>query len=65
MAELFKKAAAVQVGIELNASDMKFKPEEAETVLRMYHIEKAQGCKFCMGTDAHHPATFEKGKSNI
>ncbi len=60
MTELFKKAAEVGVGIELNASDMDFAPEEAETVLRMYRIAKAQGCKFYMGSDAHHPKGFEK-----
>ncbi len=59
MAELFKKAAEVGVGIELNAHDMNFKPEEADAVLRMYHIAKAQGCKFYMGSDAHHPKSFE------
>ncbi len=60
MTELFKKAAEVGVGIELNADDMNFKPEEAETVLRMYRIAKTQSCKFYMGSDAHHPASFEK-----
>ena len=63
MTELFKKAAEVGVGIELNASDMDFKPEEAETVLKMYRIAKAQGCKFYMGSDAHHPATLDKAKA--
>ncbi len=60
MTELFKKAAEVGVGIELNASDMSFAPEEAETVLRMYRIAKEQGCKFYMGSDSHHPKGFEK-----
>ena len=63
MTELFKKAAEVGVGIELNADDMNFKPEEAETVLKMYRIAKEQGCKFYMGSDAHHPATLDKAKA--
>lgn len=59
MTELFKKAAEVGVGIELDADDMNFKLEEAETVIRMYRIAKAQGCKFYMASDAHHPKCFE------
>ena len=59
MAELFKKAAEVHVGIELNKDDMDFKEDEAETVLRMYRIAKGQGCKFYMGSDSHHPKSFE------
>jgi len=53
MAALFRKAALLGVGIELNASDMDFAPEEADTVLRMFRIAKEQGCKFYMGSDAH------------
>ena len=62
MAELFKKAAEVGVGIEINADDMKFSDEEAETVLRMYRIAKAQGCKFYMGSDSHHPSGLDTAK---
>lgn len=61
--ELFTKAAALGVGIELNASDMQFKDENADTVLRLYRIAKAAGCKFYCGSDAHHPAVFEKSKA--
>lgn len=62
LAEVFCKAAELGVGIELNSGDMKFAPEEAETVLRIYRIAKEQGCKFYMGSDAHHPSNFEKVK---
>ena len=51
--DLFRKAAELGVGIELNASDMDFAPEEADTVLRIYRIAKQHGCKFYMGSDAH------------
>jgi len=57
---LFKKAAVLGVGIELNAGDMSFAEEETELVLRPYRIAKECGCKFYLGTDAHHPASFEK-----
>ena len=61
--ELFTRAAKTGVGIELNASDMGFEPEEQETVLRIYRIAKAAGCKFYCGSDAHHPKVFEYAKS--
>ena len=32
---------------------MNFADEEADTVLRIFRIAKAQGCKFYMGSDAH------------
>lgn len=54
--EIFAKAAAVGVGIELNADDMNFSGAEADIVLRPYRIAKSVGCKFYLGSDAHHPA---------
>ncbi len=58
MAELFKKAAQLGVGIELNCDDMMFADDEADFVLRPFKIAKEQGCKFYMGGDAHHPKAF-------
>lgn len=55
MKRLFEKAAHLGVGIELNACDLMFSEDEAETVLRPYRIAKSCGCKFYMGSDAHHP----------
>ena len=57
---LFTKAAALGVGIELNYGDMIFSDEEADVMLRPFRIAKACGCKFYFGSDAHHPAPFEK-----
>lgn len=57
---LFEKAAQLGVGIELNAGDMGFDDENAQTVLRPYRIAKKSGCKFYLGSDAHHPASLEK-----
>lgn len=59
MYRLFKKAAAAGLGIELNACDMKYAPEEESTVLRPYRIAKECGCKFYLGSDAHHPQELE------
>lgn len=55
MYRLFKTAAAAGLGIEINADDMKYAPEEADVVLRPYRIAKECGCKFYLGSDAHHP----------
>lgn len=57
---LFAKAKEVGLGIELNMADMSFSDTEAERVLRMFRIAKWQGCKFYLGTDAHHPNAFDK-----
>lgn len=63
MEELFTKASRVGVGIELNSSDMSFKDEEMNTVLRPYRIAKKQGCRFYLGSDAHHPRTLDGAKA--
>lgn len=62
MKRIFIKAAKSGVGIELNSDDMKFKDSEAETVLRPYRIAKEVGCKFYMGSDAHHPKQLDEAK---
>ena len=59
MRRLFDKAAQLGVGIELNSSDMKYGDEEADTVLRPYRIAKDCGCKFYLGSDAHHPKSLD------
>jgi HisJ family histidinol phosphate phosphatase len=60
MERLFSRAARLGVGIELNHSDMKFSDAEADRVLRMFRIAKECGCKFYLGSDAHHPKTLEE-----
>lgn len=62
MRRLFTKAAKLGVGIELNSDDMSFKDEEADIVLRPFRIAKECGCKFYLGSDAHHPDALEKAK---
>lgn len=57
---LFRQAARVGCGIELNLSDMDFADHEQERVMRMFHIAKECGCKFYLGSDAHHPDKWEK-----
>jgi HisJ family histidinol phosphate phosphatase len=53
---LFKKAAELGVGIELNFSLKACAEADRERLLRPYRIAKEQGCKFYFGSDAH----FEK-----
>ena len=65
MHRLFKKAAVLGVGIELNAFDMKFSDDEAESVLRMFRIAKEEGCKFYLGSDAHHPAGLDNARKKF
>jgi histidinol phosphatase-like PHP family hydrolase len=60
MVRLFKKAATLGAGIELNANDMAFSDDETDVVLRPYHIAKACGCKFYCGSDAHRLKDFAK-----
>ncbi|MBQ7398930.1 MAG: PHP domain-containing protein [Clostridia bacterium] len=50
---VYKKAAEVGVGIELNSDDFKFDENEADRILRMFKIAKDCGCKFYLGSDAH------------
>ena len=62
MVRLFTKAARLGAGIELNACDLMFSDKEAETVLRPYRIAKKCGCKFYLGSDAHHPTELDAAK---
>jgi histidinol phosphatase-like PHP family hydrolase len=62
MERLFKKAAKVGAGIELNLT---FSDEEADIILRPYRIAKAAGCKFYLGSDAHHPKTFSESMTRF
>ncbi len=59
MIRLFKKAAKLGVGIEINAFDMLFKYGGQDIVLRPYKIAKECGCKFYLGSDSHHPDFFD------
>ena len=59
MERLFTKAAALGCGIEIN---LRFDDSNVDSVLRMFHIAKACGCKFYLGTDAHSPAGFAEAR---
>lgn len=56
---LFRKAATLGVGIELNTATFNFgSEEEREAVTAFYAHAKACGCKFTFGSDAHGPQQF-------
>ena len=63
MYRLFKQAAKVGVGIELNASVLDFSDNEAEAALLPYQIAKECGCKFYCGSDAHEVEHFSDVKA--
>ena len=56
---LFKKAADLGVGIEINKDDATYLDRCGEEILRIYRAAKKWGCKFYFGSDSHHPEEFE------
>ena len=64
-AELFKQCAEKGCGIELNMPLGVTKTEYKETMLRPYRIAKEQGCKFYLGSDAHHPKNLDEAKKRF
>ena len=63
-APLFRKAAKLGVGIELNFPVDSITEESKDLILLPYRIAKAEGCKFYFGSDAHHPERLESEKEN-
>ena len=53
MRRVFKRAAALGVGIELNMDLYQLTDKTAPTVLRPYRIAHECGCKFYIGLDVH------------
>ncbi len=63
--ELFDKIAKKGAGVELNFDISKYHGEEIDRILRPYKIAKEAGCKFYLGSDAHHPDVFESSMNNF
>ena len=61
-AELFARVAKSGMGVELNMALTD--PESADT-MRPYRIAKAQGCKFYLGSDAHHPKGLTEARARF
>ena len=60
MRRLFRRAAELGAGIELNRNDFNYEDGEADLILRPFLIAKSEGCKFYLGSDSHVPEHFEK-----
>ncbi len=61
--QLFTRAAGLGVGIEINADDFNFQNKSSQNIdqiLRLFGIAKQAGCKFYLGSDAHHPASLDR-----
>ena len=65
MRALFKKAAKLGCGIELNRRDMACLPEEEEFVLRPFRIAKEEGCKFYLASDSHTVKAFTLARATF
>lgn len=63
--ELFGRAAKKGAGIELNIPVFKYNDEQLEQILRPYRIASKCGCKFYMGSDAHHPSELSIAKAQF
>ena len=61
-AALFARVAKSGMGVELNVSLTD--PQSADT-MRPYRIAKEQGCKFYLGSDAHHPAGLAAARARF
>lgn len=55
---VFSRVASSGAGLELNCEDFRLAGDAAERQLDIFRIAKACGCKFYLGTDAHHPKDF-------
>lgn len=52
--DLFSESAKIGLGIELNAEVAEYVYKDDKEGLRPYFIAKDAGCKFYLGSDAHH-----------
>ena len=60
LVRVFTKLAEKGAGIELNQGDFFFDHGAKDDILRIFRTAKKCGCKFYLGSDAHHPENFEK-----
>jgi histidinol phosphatase-like PHP family hydrolase len=65
MLRLFKGARESGLAIELNASDMRSAMKYPEILMKPFTAAKECGCKFYLGTDAHHPQAFDTAEETF
>lgn len=59
---VFKTVADSGAGVEINSKDFDFSKKSAkhtQAILEFYNILKECGCKFYLGSDAHHPNALD------
>ncbi len=59
LGDLFTRAAAAGIGIELNDNPDRYDDADLPRLYRPYRIAKECGCRFYLGSDAHHPKELE------
>ena len=62
MRRVLSRAAALGVGIELNAD---CPDRNLDTVLRVYRVARECGCKFYLGGDAHRPHELDSVRARL
>lgn len=63
---LFARCAELGCGVELNIHLHQIADEKlAQTIIRPYLIAKEQGCKFYLGSDAHHPYELDEARERF
>ncbi|MBQ4187303.1 MAG: PHP domain-containing protein [Firmicutes bacterium] len=63
--DLFKEAAKKGLGIELNTDIDCYQGEAREKELRPYFLAREAGCRFYLGSDAHHPIGLDYAVYNF
>ena len=63
--ELFTRVSKRGAGVELNFNSFAHEGEALEQELRIYRIAAACGCRFYLGSDAHHPAQLAGAVRNF
>lgn len=64
----FTKVAQSGAGMEINSFDFNFSNKSSkhiEAILRFYNILRECGCKFYLGSDAHHPDALDRAPQSF
>ena len=62
--DMFARTEKLGMGIELNAKNNEYSPEDFERVLRVFRLAAEAGCHFYGATDSHHPAHLAPRREN-
>ena len=63
--DLFRETAKLGAGVELNFHFFDYDRTMCERVLRPYRIALDCGCRFYLGSDAHHPSGLDDAPANF